>query len=179
VEHLDDLLEGEASMWHRRTSEETDRMLAWGPSDDRTREATVAVTIEIAYVGDLHCEAVHGPSGDRFVTDAPVDNGGKGDAFSPTDLVATALGTCLSTVMGIVAKRREIDLAGTRVTVVKEMTSVPIRRIGALTATITVPGGARLSTSDRALLERTADTCPVRQSLHPDVAVTMNFVYQE
>jgi putative redox protein len=139
----------------------------------------VAVTIEIAYRGELHCEAVHGPSQHALITDAPVDNGGKGEAFSPTDLVATALGTCLLTVMGIVATRHRIDLAGTRVTVIKEMTSVPLRRIGALTVTIVVPGGARLSASDRTLLERTADTCPVRQSLHPDVNVRMVFDYGE
>jgi putative redox protein len=137
----------------------------------------MSVTIEIAYLGDLHCEAVHGPSQHRLATDAPVDNGGGGAAFSPTDLVATALGTCLTTVMGIVAGRHQLDLSGTRVQVIKDMTSVPLRRIGALTATITFPNGARLSASDRALLERTAELCPVRQSLHPDVEVTMKFAY--
>jgi putative redox protein len=137
----------------------------------------MSVTIEIAYLGDLHCEAVHGPSRQRLTTDAPVDNGGGGAAFSPTDLVATALGTCLTTVIGIVAGRHQLDLSGTRVQVIKDMTSVPLRRIGALTATIMFPNGARLSASDRALLERTAELCPVRQSLHPDVEVTMKFVY--
>jgi putative redox protein len=137
----------------------------------------MAVTIEIGYLGELHCEAEHGPSQKRLITDAPTDNGGKGEAFSPTDLVATALGTCLTTVMGIVAQRHDLDLSGTRVQVVKEMTSVPLRRIGALTATIRIPRGAGLSASDRALLERTADLCPVRQSLHPDVKVTMTFEY--
>ncbi len=137
----------------------------------------MAVTIEIAYLGELHCGAVHGPSQNRLTTDAPVDNGGKGETFSPTDLVATALGSCLLTVMGIVAQRHQLDLGGTRVRVVKEMTSVPLRRIGALTATISIPHGAALSTTDRALLERTADLCPVRQSLHPDVNVTMTFEY--
>jgi putative redox protein len=137
----------------------------------------MAVKIEIAYLGGLHCEAVHGPSRNALITDAPVDNGGKGAAYSPTDLVATALGTCLMTVMGIVAERHQLELEGTRVQVVKEMTSVPTRRIGALTATIAIPNGARLSDAARALLERTADLCPVRQSLHPDVKVTMNFEY--
>jgi len=137
----------------------------------------MAVTIEIAYLGELHCEAVHGPSQHRLTTDAPVDNGGRGAAFSPTDLVATALGSCLVTVMGIVAERHNLDLSGTRVQVVKEMTAVPLRRIGALTATIAVPNGARLAECDRALLERAADACPVRQSLHPDVNVTMTFEY--
>jgi putative redox protein len=137
----------------------------------------MAVTIEIGYLGHLHCEAEHGPSRDRLRTDAPVDNGGKGEAFSPTDLVATALGTCLMTVMGIVADRHQLDLSGTRVRVVKEMTSVPLRRIGGLTAVIAIPSGAALSAADRKLLERTADLCPVRQSLHPDVKVTMQFEY--
>jgi putative redox protein len=135
----------------------------------------VAVTIDVEYVGDLHCEATHGPSGIRLVTDAPVDNGGKGEAFSPTDLTATGLGTCLITIMGIAANRHGWDLSGTRVRVVKEMTAVPIRRIGALTATISVPAGRVTEACDRLLLERAADTCPVRQSLHPDVKVTMVF----
>ena len=100
----------------------------------------MAVTIDVEYVGDLHCEAVHGPSGIRLMTDAPVDNGGKGEAFSPTDLAATALGTCLVTIMGIVAQRHGWDLTGTRVRVVKEMTAVPMRRIGALTRHHLGPG---------------------------------------
>jgi putative redox protein len=135
----------------------------------------VAVTIDVEYVGDLHCEAVHGPSANRLVTDAPVDNGGKGEAFSPTDLTATALGTCLITIMGIAAKRHGWNLTGTRIRVVKEMTSAPLRRIGALTVTISVPEGRVIEPADRLLLERAADTCPVRQSLHPDVKVTMVF----
>jgi putative redox protein len=140
-------------------------------------EAAVAVTIDVEYLGDLHCGAVHGPSKNRLVTDAPVDNGGKGDAFSPTDLAATALGACLMTIMGLVAERHDWDLTGTRVRVIKEMTAVPLRRIGALTVTISVPAGRVTSASDRALLERAADTCPVRQSLHPDVKVSMVFEY--
>jgi putative redox protein len=135
----------------------------------------VAVTIDVEYVGDLHCKAVHGPSGNHLVTDAPVDNGGKGETFSPTDLAATGLGACLVTIMGIVAKRHGWDLTGTRVRVVKEMTSVPMRRIGALTATISIPAGRVTEARDRTLLERAADTCPVRQSLHPDVRVMMAF----
>jgi putative redox protein len=135
----------------------------------------VAVTIDVEYLGDLHCEAVHGPSDGRLITDAPVDNGGKGEAFSPTDLAATALGACLVTIMGIAAKRHGWDLSGTRVRVVKEMTSVPMRRIGSLTATIAVPAGRVTDPADRLLLERAADSCPVRQSLHPDVNVTMLF----
>lgn len=135
----------------------------------------MAVTIDISYLGDLHCEATHGPSGTRIETDAPVDNAGRGETFSPTDLAATGLGTCLVTIMGIAARRHGWDLTGTRVRVVKEMTAVPIRRIGALTVTISVPAGRITSAADRRLLERAADTCPVRQSLHADVKVTMAF----
>jgi len=91
--------------------------------------------------------------------------------------VGTALGTGLVTVMGIVAERHQLDLAGTRVRVVKEMTAVPTRRIGALTVRVTIPNGAGLAPGDRALLERTADLCPVRRSLHPEVKVTMDFEY--
>jgi putative redox protein len=139
----------------------------------------MAVIIDIQYKGGLHCRATHGPSGQSFETDAPTDNGGQGEAFSPTDLVATALGACLTTVMGIVATREGLDLDGTRVRVVKEMTSDPVRRIGALTATVTFPAGRRLSEEHRARLERTANTCPVKQSLHPDVRVDIRFEYPE
>src|SRR5512140_3043505 len=116
----------------------------------------MAVTIDVAYVGELHCRATHGPSGQSFTTDAPTDNGGKGEAFSPTDLVATALGACLSTVMGLTARRTGIDLDGTRVRVLKEMTADPVRRIGRLTATVVFPPGRRFTPEDRARLERTA-----------------------
>jgi uncharacterized OsmC-like protein len=138
----------------------------------------VAVEIDVEYVGDLHCEAVHGPSAVRVVTDAPVDNGGRGESFSPTDLVATALGTCLVTIMGLAARRHGWDLTGTRVHVVKDMSAVPQRRIGALTVTISVPAGRIVAAPDRTLLERAAEACPVRQSLHPDVRVSMVFEYE-
>src|SRR5512147_194986 len=139
----------------------------------------MAVTIDIQYTGDLHCRATHGPSGQQFTTDAPTDNGGKGAAFSPTDLVATALGACLTTVMALAANRLGVDLDGTKVRVVKEMTANPVRRIGALTATVTLPPGRRLSAEDRLILERTANTCPVKQSLHPDVRVDIRFEYAD
>jgi putative redox protein len=139
----------------------------------------MAVTIDVEYAGQLHCSATHGPSGRQFSTDAPTDNGGKGETFSPTDLVATALGACMTTVMGLLANRTGLDLDGTRVTVIKEMTSDPVRRIGALTATITFPPGRHFTAEDRARLERTAHTCPVKQSLHPDVRVTVEFVYPD
>ena len=137
----------------------------------------MAVAIDIVYEGDLICRATHGPSGDTLRTDAPVDNGGKGSAFSPTDLVTAALGTCLVTLMGIVAKRHNWDLSGTRVQVTKEMASAPLRRISTMTATITLPSGCTFSESERTMLQRAAETCPVKESLHPEVNVIMEFVY--
>jgi putative redox protein len=145
----------------------------------RGEAARMAVTIDIVYTGELHCRTTHGPSGRSFTTDAPTDNGGKGEDFSPTDLLATALGACLMTVMGIFARREGLDLEGTRVQVVKEMVSDPVRRIGALTATVRFPPGRQFSEHDRVCLERTAHTCPVRQSLHPDVKVAMTFEYPD
>lgn len=135
----------------------------------------MAVDIDIVYKGDLHCEATHRPSGTKLVTDAPVDNGGKGDAFSPTDLCATSLGACLVTTMALVAQRHGIELAGTTVRVVKEMVADPRRRIGALRTTITFPAGLQVSAADRTLLEATAHACPVTQSLGPLVEVPMEF----
>ncbi len=135
----------------------------------------MAVELDLTYAGDLHCHATHGPSRSQLTTDAPVDNGGKGEAFSPTDLVATGLGSCVLTVMGLVAHRRGLALEGATARVLKEMTSEPVRRIGRLTVTVTLPAAANLGAEDRALLERAAHTCPVKQSLHPDVVVDIRF----
>ena len=137
----------------------------------------MAVDIDIVYTGDLHCEATHRPSGTKLVTDAPLDNGGRGEAFSPTDLSATSLGTCLVTTMALVAGRHGLDLAGTAVHVVKEMVADPRRRIGALRTTITFPKGLVLSPQQRALLQATALACPVKQSLGDGVETPMEFVY--
>ena len=139
----------------------------------------MAVEMDIRYEGELRCAATHGPSRDTLTTDAPLDNGGKGAAFSPTDLVATALGTCMVTIMGLLAKRNGLDLDGTRVHVVKDMVSDRVRRIGTLAVTVTLPPGRTISAADREKLERAARTCPVRQSLHPDVNVRVEFVYPE
>jgi putative redox protein len=133
------------------------------------------VKISIAYHGDLRCEAIHGPSNNKLLTDAPVDNHGKGESFSPTDLVATALGTCMATVMGIYAQQHEIDLRGMKVTVGKEMTQVPVRRIARLTCEITIP--LPDTHPRREALERAALTCPVHQSLHPDVEKPVTFIW--
>ncbi len=139
----------------------------------------MAVEINITYEGGLHCTAIHGPSQQMLVTDAPVDNGGKGEAFSPTDLVATALGVCVATVMGLVANRNHLQIEGLRIRVLKEMTADPVRRIGALRAKLVFPHGKKLSAADRAKLEAAAKVCPVKQSLHPDVQVELEFVYED
>src|SRR5258708_4156641 len=133
------------------------------------------VEVSIRYLGELRCEATHGPSGVKLITDAPVDNQGKGGSFSPTDLVATALGTCMLTTMGIVAQRQSIDLSGTTVRVTKEMVATPLRRIGRLAVTIHVP--RELGEEDRKRLENAAHTCPVHKSLHADVDAPVTFVW--
>lgn len=131
------------------------------------------VNVSIRYKGGLRCEATHGPSGQTLFTDAPVDNHGKGESFSPTDLVATALGTCMATIMGIVAERHQIDLAGMKIEVTKEMSKDAPRRIARLATVIDVPLPA--DHPDRELLERAALTCPVHQSLHPEIETPLEF----
>ena len=140
----------------------------------------MAVEIDVVYLGHLHTEAKHGPSKSALATDAPQDIGGKGEAFSPTDLVATALGSCIVTTMGVVAQRHQIDLAGTRVHVIKEMVTQPIRRIGALTTRVTIPKdkAAKLSPEDKRRLEAAGNHCPVHQSLHPDVKAPIEYVWE-
>ncbi|MCX7848277.1 MAG: OsmC family protein [bacterium] len=135
----------------------------------------MSVAIECFYEGELKCRARHDRSGSEVWTQAPADNGGKGMKFSPTDLMATALGTCMLTIMGLVAQRRGLDIRGTRVRVVKEMVSEPVRRIGALRIQIEVAGGERLSVEDRVRLERGALQCPVKHSLHPEVEVSVEW----
>jgi putative redox protein len=131
------------------------------------------VRIDARYEGDLHSAAVHEPSGSKLETDAPKDNEGRGERFSPTDLLATALGTCILTVMGIVARRHDWALEGATVSVEKEMVAKPVRRIGRLGVRIAMPAG--IPEQARGTLERTAHTCPVHQSLHPDVQVDVTF----
>ena len=129
--------------------------------------------VRIEYLGDLQCKATHGPTGSELVTDAPPDNGGQGRAFSPTDLVGTAMGTCMLTIMGIVARRHGIDLSGARVRVTKQMTRTPPRKIAALPVVISVP--AKLTDEHKKLLENAALTCPVHRSLAPEVEKPVTF----
>jgi len=133
------------------------------------------VKMNIVYEGQLHCALTHGPSGSVISTDAPKDNMGKGEAFSPTDLVAAALGSCMLTVMGIAAARHNIELKGTTVDVSKEMISSPARRIGSITVTFHMAPG--IPQDKRTMLETAAHSCPVHKSLHPDVQTPIQFIY--
>jgi putative redox protein len=135
------------------------------------------VRIDVEYQGDLRCAARHVPSGRELVTDAPTDNHGKGESFSPTDLVATALATCMATIMGIFAQRHEIDLGGMKLSVTKEMTASAPRRIARLAVDIWVPCPANHPHKES--LERAALACPVHHSLHPEVAKPVVFHWQE
>lgn len=131
-------------------------------------------TIETLYLGDLRTEATHVRSGNKIVTDAPVDNHGKGEFFSPTDLVAAALGSCMLTLMDQAAARMNIDLRGTRVEITKVMASDP-RRIGEIVIDLYLP--AQYGDKEKTILQRAAETCPVLRSLHPDLKQTITYHY--
>ena len=133
------------------------------------------VRIETEYEGDLHCTSVHTPSETALATDAPVDNQGRGESFSPTDLVATSLGTCMLTTMGIVARTLDVDLTGATATVEKEMSSTPPRKINRLSVTIRIP--RTTSPENQLRLENTAHACPVKKSIHPDIETPIEFIW--
>lgn len=132
------------------------------------------MTSQIIYKGGLRTSAIHLQSSTEIETDAPSDNQGKGERFSPTDLMATALGTCMITTMAIKANTMNIVLDGSRVEVTKIMVSDP-RRIGKLIAHVYFPSGLNLDDKQKEILERTARTCPVERSLHPDIELDMAF----
>ena len=119
------------------------------------------VKVDVTYTGDLHCDAEHGPSQSKISTDAPTDNKGKGEAFSPTDLVATALATCMSTTMGIKAQELGVDLRGMSVSVQKEMSKDAPRRIVALPSEVHIP--LPPDSPHREVLEQTAPQLPGAQ----------------
>ena len=129
---------------------------------------------KVVYKGDLRTEASHLQSGETIITDAPVDNEGKGEAFSPTDLLATALASCMLTIMGIVAKRDGIDMEGATAEVEKIMASNP-RRIGEIRLKINFVHP--ITDKDQVKLERAAHTCPVSKSLHTDLTESIEFIY--
>jgi len=130
------------------------------------------MTSKVTYLGNLRTESVHLKSGDSFITDAPLDNNGKGEAFSPTDTVATGLASCMLTVMGIKARDLDVDLSGSTAEVTKIMASSP-RRISKITVVLNFS----CNPDDKAkkILERTANTCPVHYSLHPDIEKDVTF----
>lgn len=131
------------------------------------------VEITARYDGNLRTTATHGPSGATLITDAPVDNHGQGEAFSPTDLCAAALISCMATIMGIKAKQLGIDLTGLTLHVEKHMSSSPPRRISRLPVTIHAPKA--IPTDQRGKLEQACRACPVFQSLHPTIEKTLQF----
>jgi putative redox protein len=135
------------------------------------------VKISIEYTGGLHCAATHGPSKAKVETDAPVDNNGKGESFSPTDLVATAFGACMATIMGIVAQKHQVELKGMKIEVVKEMSADSPRRISKLTTNFTVP--LPKTHPKREAIEMAALSCPVHHSIHPEIQRAVNFQWQE
>ncbi|MBM5797648.1 MAG: OsmC family protein [Cyanobacteria bacterium M_surface_7_m2_040] len=131
-------------------------------------------TITSRYDGGLRCSSSHGPSGCALETDAPTDNQGKGERFSPTDLVATALSTCILTIMGIVAQRHGWELEGASARVDKTMTAEAPRKIALLEAWITLPAG--LDAQQRALLQRAGENCPVKLSLEGAVPMRLHWL---
>ena len=129
---------------------------------------------KVKYKGELRTEAEHLRSGKTIITDAPIDNQGKGEAFSPTDLVATALASCMMTIMGIVAERDEIELEGTIAEVEKIMAENP-RRIGEIK--IKIKFSQKLNRDEKDKLERAAKSCPVSGSLNHNLKETVEFIY--
>jgi uncharacterized OsmC-like protein len=125
------------------------------------------VNVSITYTGDLHCDAVHGPSNATLSTDAPTDNKGKGETFSPTDLVATALASCMATTAGIAAQDHGIDLRGMTVKIEKQMSKDAPRRIIGLPSEVHIPLSEKLP--QRALIENAILNCPVHKSLPPEI----------
>ena len=130
------------------------------------------MTSKVTYTGNLRTTCEHIASGNQFITDAPLDNNGLGQAFSPTDTVATALASCMLTVMGIKAKSWDATLDGAYAEVVKHMTSDP-RRISKIEIELHMPAG--FAEKQRAILENSARTCPVLYSIHPDIEKRINF----
>jgi len=129
-------------------------------------------TIETTYLGDLRTEATHLQSGTKIITDAPVDNQGKGEAFSPTDLLAASLGSCMLTIMGIKARASNIDIDGTTIAITKIMAADP-RRVSEIVISFKFPKA--YTEKEQLLLERAALTCPVYYSLHEDLKKTVDF----
>lgn len=136
------------------------------------------MTSKVVYTGELHTKATHLKSGTIIETDAPTDNNGKGERFSPTDLVATALSCCMMTLMGIASQKHNIDIDGTSCEVEKIMASNP-RRIDTIRIHMTLPGSKSYTDKEKQILEKSALTCPVFKSLHPDLTKDIHFHWPE
>lgn len=132
------------------------------------------MTAEIEYTGNLRCSCKHLQSGSVIETDAPTDNKGKGERFSPTDTVGVALATCIITTMGIRATEKNIELKGTRLSVTKHMLPDP-RRIGGIDIVVQLKTAAPVDDGDKSYLERIGDNCPVMKSIHPDIKVKVQY----
>lgn len=132
------------------------------------------MTSEIIYKGALRTEAKHLQSNTIIETDAPTDNQGKGERFSPTDLLATSLASCMLTVMGIKARDMNVDLEGTKIEIQKHMKADP-RRVSGIDVIFTFPLSLELEEKDKAIFQRTALTCPVAKSIHPDIELNVDF----
>ncbi len=132
------------------------------------------MTSTVIYAGELRTVATHLQSGNKIETDAPTDNQGKGERFSPTDLVATALGSCMTTIMGIKARDMDVDLKGMKIDIQKIMKADP-RRIGGINLTFHFPDTLQADDKQKTILERAANTCPVMYSIHPDIEVKVEF----
>lgn len=130
-------------------------------------------TIETTYLGNLRTEATHVQSGDKIITDAPLDNKGKGEAFSPTDLLSASLGSCMLTIMGVAAREQDINIDGTTCSITKIMANSP-RRVSEIQITFNFPQND-YSEKQKTILERAAHTCPVSKSLHPDLIENLVF----
>ena len=134
------------------------------------------MTAKVVYTGDLRTVCTHIRSGSAIETDAPVDNRGKGERFSPTDLLATSLAACIVTTMGIAGDTHGINIDGAECEVEKIMVADP-RRVGEVKVKILMPSGRSFSDKERIIMERAAHTCPVAKSLHPDVIQSIAFVW--
>ena len=132
------------------------------------------MTASIVYKGHLRCECTHNQSGTIIETDAPTDNRGKGERFSPTDTVCVALATCIVTTMALKANDMLIELADTSIAVTKHMLSDP-RRIGKVDVILTFPSSLQIDEKDQIILQRVGDNCPVMKSLHPDLQVNIEY----
>jgi putative redox protein len=136
------------------------------------------MTATIHYEGNLRCTATHLQSGTSIETDAPTDNRGKGERFSPTDLVCTALATCMITTMAMKAQDMGIELEGTTLDMKKHMFSDP-RRIGKIDVRLSFPKSLALSEKDKVILQRIGDTCPVIKSIHPDIELAIEYCWAD